>query len=273
MFHLARAEGCGLQDTPKADELLQQALIGFPSLLLPLMDKCGVVVDSGVKTHPFYSSCDLDRDPTALRVLIKLYIERSHSLWKEPEVISWLECNCRRVVARVDSKDPLVETCTEQRGRRYLGTPTNVYRHVVVSEFEHAVAVLPKEVTSRPITMYDPLPPEDSTAGYSRPERVQPVSSANESLISLFLRSLLPSFNLQAPGANPQQARRQQPQAGGGGAEGGGTLGTQSPALNLQLALEQLTQSLHDLVAQLRAPLGEGEGQGSGEEGSSEDGE
>ena len=27
--------------------------------------------------------------------------------------------------------------------------------------------------------------------------RVQPVSSANESLISLFLRSLLPSFNLQ----------------------------------------------------------------------------
>lgn len=60
------------------------------------------------------------------------------------QVISWLECNCRRVVARVDSKDPLVETCTEQRGRRYLGTPTNVYRHVVVSEFEHAVAVLPK---------------------------------------------------------------------------------------------------------------------------------
>eukprot|EP00731_Ephydatia_muelleri_P026995 Em0018g1095a len=224
MFHLARAEGCGLQDTPKANELLQQALIGFPSLLLPLMDKCGVVVDSGVKNHHFYSSCDLDRDPTALRVLIKLYIERSHSLWKEPEVISWLECNCRQVVARVDSKDPLVETCAEQRGRRYLGTPTNVYRHVVVSEFEQVVAALPK-----------------------------------------------------APGGNPQQARRQQPQAGGGGGGGaeGGTLGTQSPALNLQLALEQLTQSLHDLVAQLRAPLGEGEGEGhgSGEEGSSEDGE
>ena len=30
-------------------------------LLLPLMDKCGVVVDSGVKDHHYFSSCDLDR--------------------------------------------------------------------------------------------------------------------------------------------------------------------------------------------------------------------
>lgn len=267
MFHSARAGGC--QETSRADELLQQALIQFPSLLLPLMDKCGVMVDAGVRNHHFYSSCDLDRDPTALRVLIKLYIERSHSLWKEPEVISWLEQNCRQVIVRVDSKDPLVEICTERRSRRYVGTPANVCRHVVVSEFEQVVAALPKEVTSKPITMYDPLPPEDSVAGYSRPERVQPASSADESLISLFLRSLLPSFNLQAPVANPQPRRQQPP--GGAGAEGGGTVGTPSPALNLHLALEQLTQSLHDLVAQLRAPLGEGEGEELREEGSSDD--
>ena len=28
----------------------------------------------------------LSREPEALQLLIKLYVERSHSVWKEPEV-------------------------------------------------------------------------------------------------------------------------------------------------------------------------------------------
>lgn len=48
------------------------------------------------------------RDPKALQLLLKLFIERSHSLWKEPEVLTWLEENARQVVTRVDAKDPLV---------------------------------------------------------------------------------------------------------------------------------------------------------------------
>ena len=30
------------------------------------------------------------RDPQALQLLTKLYIERAHSLWKEPEVINYM---------------------------------------------------------------------------------------------------------------------------------------------------------------------------------------
>ena len=54
----------------------------------------------------------LYRDPKALQLLLKLFIERSHSLWKVPEVLTWLEENARRVVARVDAKDPLVAECS-----------------------------------------------------------------------------------------------------------------------------------------------------------------
>jgi len=100
----------------------------------------------------------LHSDPEALRLLIKLYIERSHSVWKEPEVsslelvrgapvtqnssevtqcwpcccstqwvamllflfqvLTWLEANARRVIARVDSRDTLVEDCA----RKYENT-------------------------------------------------------------------------------------------------------------------------------------------------------
>lgn len=52
------------------------------------------------------------RDPKALQLLLKLLVERSHSLWKEPEVLTWLEENARQVVARVDAKDTLVTECS-----------------------------------------------------------------------------------------------------------------------------------------------------------------
>lgn len=41
-----------------------------------------VLISELILVDYFYS------DPEALRLLIKLYIERSHSVWKEPEVSS-----------------------------------------------------------------------------------------------------------------------------------------------------------------------------------------
>ena len=82
----------------------------------------------------------LCREPEALQLLIKLYVERSHSVWKEPEVggqmcvcdnkvtlgtgghlisyhmqvLTWLEANARKVIARVDNRDPLIEDCARK---------------------------------------------------------------------------------------------------------------------------------------------------------------
>lgn len=49
--------------------------------------------------------------PPALSQLVSLHLGRSHFLWKEPAVLSWLEENVREVLQAVDAGDPAVEEC------------------------------------------------------------------------------------------------------------------------------------------------------------------
>lgn len=49
--------------------------------------------------------------PPALSQLVSLYLGRSHFLWKEPTIMSWLEENVREVLQAVDAGDPAVEEC------------------------------------------------------------------------------------------------------------------------------------------------------------------
>lgn len=49
--------------------------------------------------------------PPALSQLVSLYLGRSHFLWKEPAIMSWLEENVREVLQAVDAGDPAVEEC------------------------------------------------------------------------------------------------------------------------------------------------------------------
>ena len=125
------------------------------------------------------------RVPEGLQLLVKLYVERSHSVWKEPEVtcanmyitcgvqkhtctpvqvLTWLEANCRAVVTRADSKDPLISEYRDKYAEycfviilqitvvmvfhfrapnRYTGVPTNIYRHILISDLDRVVAALP----------------------------------------------------------------------------------------------------------------------------------
>lgn len=43
-----------LGDSEVAHNLLQDALIKFPGVLLPLMEKCGAVIDSKVASCPYF---------------------------------------------------------------------------------------------------------------------------------------------------------------------------------------------------------------------------
>ena len=50
-FHVADE---GNKDFAKADEFLQAALINFPGVLLPLLDKCSIEADKKVSGHKFF---------------------------------------------------------------------------------------------------------------------------------------------------------------------------------------------------------------------------
>ncbi|XP_056381955.1 transcription factor 25 isoform X2 [Hyla sarda] len=183
----------------RASHLVQQALLMFPGVLIPLLDACGVQPDSAVASHSFFGAVAQISQPTALSQLTTLYVGRCHSLWKEPSVMSWLEQNVREVLRMVDSNDPVVKECELRRNTRYQSAPRNIHRHVILSEIKGVNSALPLDVTSQPVLSFDPLPPLDSVVSYTRPERTHQPS--NEGTLSLFFRSLLPNFNLQGEAA------------------------------------------------------------------------
>lgn len=206
-FHLSQQEDqAGPEERDglrgRADLLLQNALIMFPGVLMPLLDLCTVQPDAAVSSHAFFGpQSQLGQSP-ALAELVGLYVGRTHSLWREAGVLLWLEEAVREVLRRVDSKDPLVEDCQNKRKQRYQSAPRNIHRHVLLSEIKEATSTLPLDVTTQPVMGFDPLPPLDSLSSYTRPER-QSVGASNESTLSLFFRSLLPNFNLQG-GQRPE---------------------------------------------------------------------
>ncbi|XP_054627250.1 transcription factor 25 [Dunckerocampus dactyliophorus] len=200
-FQLSQQEGIEPQESDKAkhkaDRMLQDALIMFPGVLMPLLDLCTVQPDATVTSHAFFGPSSQFGQPPALAELTALYVGRMYSLWREAAVMLWLEECVKEVLCRIDAKDSLVEDCKNKRKQRYQSAPRNIHRHVLLSEIKEATSSLPLEVTTQPMMGFDPLPPLDSVVSYTRPER-QHVGASNESTLSLFFRSLLPNFNLQA---------------------------------------------------------------------------
>jgi hypothetical protein len=143
MFHIGSDEGeVERGKCREADKRLQDALLIFPCLLHALLDKCGATIDPAVMTHSLFSQ-PIEREPEGLKLLIKLYVERSYSVWKEPEVLTWLEANCRVAVTRANQKDPLISEHRERAAKRYTGVPRNIYRHILISDLDRVVAALP----------------------------------------------------------------------------------------------------------------------------------
>uniref|UniRef100_A0A8C4WFH9 Transcription factor 25 n=1 Tax=Gopherus evgoodei TaxID=1825980 RepID=A0A8C4WFH9_9SAUR len=174
----------------RAAHLLQHALIMFPSVLMPLLDHCSVQPDSRVTSHSFFGLQAQISQPPALNQLVSLYVGRTHSLWKDPAIMAWLETNVHEVLRRVDTSEPVVE----ERKVRYQSAPRNISRHVILSELKEATAALPLEVTSQPLMGFDPLPPLDSITSYTRPERYFSTSdSCLSAQLSYFFRELQPT--------------------------------------------------------------------------------
>ncbi|KAM6223840.1 ribosome quality control complex subunit TCF25 [Rhynchocyon petersi] len=179
----------------QASFLIRQALTMFPGVLMPLLEYCSVRPDPIVANHPFFGpNAQISQSP-ALNQLVSLYLGRSHFLWKEPAIMSWLEENVHAVVQAVDAGDPAVGACESRRRTLYQRAPRNIHRHVILSEIKEAVATLPPEVTTQSVMGFDPLPPADTIYSYIRPERQIPVGQANT--VALFFRSLLPNYSTE----------------------------------------------------------------------------
>ncbi|XP_057291980.1 transcription factor 25-like isoform X2 [Hydractinia symbiolongicarpus] len=188
----------------EANRALRKALISFPSLLVELMDKCGISLDDTIKSHPYFDPTSYLRQASPLNQLISLYVGRCSSLWKPPEILDWLAENCKYIIDNMQKYKEEIENATERRKSRYKVSPRNVLRHIVISDIKEAMRALPVEVRNQSIMTHDPLPPSDSIVGYERPTR-QHTSQERRNMLTLFLQSLMPSYNQENAQRNNQE--------------------------------------------------------------------
>lgn len=249
LFHLKRTE--------QADRALQYALLMFPAVLRMLLDELSIQPDPRVSGHTYFGTATYDKATVALQQLTAMYVCRSKLVWRDAEILPWLERNVTAVLDRVDAKDDIVAEYTAKRNQRYMNPPRAILRHIVLSDFKEKVPLaqfIKKE--TEPVLMYDPLPPLDSINIYTRPA-ISPTTRTmiNASPFSMFFQSLLPSFSLQ------QQQQQQQQQPGGVGqqlqrnreaGEGPANAGAGAAGDGTIAGLQAYTNSLNSIVDAMR---------------------
>uniref|UniRef100_A0A069DZE4 Putative transcription factor 25-like protein n=1 Tax=Panstrongylus megistus TaxID=65343 RepID=A0A069DZE4_9HEMI len=221
-----------LGDVEQAHILLQKALIMFPGVLLALTEKCNVQTDTRITSSPFFKNAQLTQSKS-LTQLELLYVARSYHLWKESELVPWLESNVHQVLDRIEARDPMVLEWEAIRQKRYPNTPRNILRHIILSDIKD-IPVLMNEELQVPVLNFDPLPPSDSVDLYTRPIRTRLYE--NDSTLSIFLRSLMPNFNII-------QVTSDEPGAAEEGGEGSG--------VDLRRSVASLLDAMRDLLSNI----------------------
>lgn len=91
-------------------------------------------------SHDFFNSEAQSSTSPALEKLQKLYVMRSFHLWKEADILPWLEECVHIVLNRVESKDDYIKYCQVKRNKRYRGKlPRNILRHIILSDLQEVI--------------------------------------------------------------------------------------------------------------------------------------
>jgi hypothetical protein len=190
-FHLSLSKEA---KTNEADQMIQQAIIMFPELLVPLFSKMAehLIYDdlengtTDMAPHDF-----LNRPAPLLPIsqLLSLYVDHCHSLWKEPSVLLWLKRNINQVLKRVNSNDPLIASNGKKVITHYSNpifvAQTNIDRHILLFAYDSSVQLLSAETKAQGFTIYD----------HELPEPKKPKNDSTASSISLFVQSLAPWYD------------------------------------------------------------------------------
>ncbi|RKO90241.1 transcriptional repressor TCF25-domain-containing protein, partial [Blyttiomyces helicus] len=181
------------KDHTESSHMLQQAIWIFPSVVPMLYEKCSVT-DSRVTRETFEDEGRKgESDPqSVIKLMVELYVERSNSLWKVPEVLAWLRENVSAYLAyKPDAglDGDRVEGIMIRDTKFNNAVPRNIARHIFISEFPSITTALPPTTSTTPILMHDPLPPL-SPPPYPTPYTASQADGP-QSLASL-LRTLFP---------------------------------------------------------------------------------
>lgn len=76
-----------------------------------------------------------------------MYVERCHHVWKNPELLPWLEKNVHEVLELVEAQDTRITEYQTSRLNWFKPTlPVNIKRHLVIYDLTE-ILVLANEVS------------------------------------------------------------------------------------------------------------------------------
>ena len=97
----------------QANELLQDALLRFPSVLKYVLDKLSIRPDRTVEKCRFFSDSER-HDSNALKSVQQLYVVRMANEWKEKDELEFLKNNVNQVIDIVErNQDDRIATYTK----------------------------------------------------------------------------------------------------------------------------------------------------------------
>ncbi|PWN18910.1 DUF654-domain-containing protein [Microstroma glucosiphilum] len=151
--------------------LLKKAIVRHPYLLPALYAKVGLDLPRGMESHPCVQAASSQGDEEdALREIVsQIYSARNDSLWKDPELKSWLRTSVESVWTECSSgagsgsqwkKSSLPSAAGDE------ATTSSLYRHILVADMPDALrqsltSLIPHSITRETSNLdaFDPLPP------------------------------------------------------------------------------------------------------------------
>ncbi|XP_073952169.1 ribosome quality control complex subunit TCF25-like isoform X2 [Choristoneura fumiferana] len=198
-YHVAVKHG---GDTSKADDLLQNAMLRFPTILMKLYECANVTPSAKLQAHTLFNSAT-ERMTRNLNDLIFLYAKFTWSKWREPAVFEWLKQNAEALADRYDADPALQERAkvlVNEGLNLFRSWPDEVIRHLCVIKPMSSLLVdgAVPEVTN--LVASDPSPPNQGVNryGYTFGPQGDSRTAAQSTLRELF-SSLLPNYAVYAP--------------------------------------------------------------------------
>ena len=138
--------------------LLQQAILLFPEVIFPLIKKIDKnLINKNewkiIMKHKLFINGKIRRNKNMIiNKLIKIFIERSHSLWKGNDIINWLLIHCQFVINRIDKIEKDDENENELmifdgiRDSIYDDElMKNKYKFLDINDFSNVITTLPMD--------------------------------------------------------------------------------------------------------------------------------
>ncbi|KAA8910701.1 transcriptional repressor TCF25-domain-containing protein [Sphaerosporella brunnea] len=179
-----------------ASEYLSKAITKFPWLPTMMYQEFNL----GAQLPPTLWGIPPPEDNPRQEILARLYVERTKEIWTQPAFKTFLVDICSSIY-NLPPKPLLANASPE--------VSLSLARHVILTEIQPLIQLLPRSLTTRPTAAYDPFPPDDDLRSYSATFAGPGVSEMIvdnryhiEGVFTTFFRSILPWFRAGLNGQN-----------------------------------------------------------------------